>query len=274
MKYFKPPPPSPWLGIFNTLGQMRQTFSHKGFLALLGFGLLKYTGIGMTSALSIYFGTYLWSLTSSQLAILVLDSLVGASLGLFIAPLLSRKFGKRNAAIGLAVLAVMFGATPYILRLTGLFFENGDPLLVPTLFLISSLYNMCGFSSAVLTHAMVGDVVEESQLATGRRSEGLFYAANTFMQKATSGLGVFIAGMLIAFVGLSPGSSPETIDPAIPLQLAIVYVPALLILYLSAAAFLIFYKIDRNSHEANLEKLRIRDRESEYGVESIASSSS
>jgi len=273
VKYFKPPPPSPWLGIFKTLGQMRQTFSHKGFLALLGFGLLKYTGIGMTSALSIYFGTYLWNLTSSQLAILVLDSLVGASLGLFIAPLLSKKFGKRNAAIGLAVLAVMFGATPYILRLTGLFFENGDPLLVPTLFLISSLYNMCGFSSAVLTHAMVGDVVEESQLATGRRSEGLFYAANTFMQKATSGLGVFIAGMLIALVGLSPGSSPDTIDPAIPLQLAIVYVPALLILYLSGAAFLIFYKIDRNSHEANLEKLRIRDRESEYGVESIASSS-
>jgi hypothetical protein len=35
-----------------------------------------------------------------------------------------------------------------------------------------------------------------------------------------------------------------------------------------------FYKIDRNSHEANLEELRIRDRESEYDVESIVSSSS
>lgn len=274
VKYFKPPPPSPWLGIFATLGQMRETFSHKGFLALLGFGLLKYTGIGMTSALSIYFGTYLWGLSSSQLAILVLDSLVGASLGLFMAPWLSKIFGKRNAAIGLAILAVLIGATPYILRLSGLFFENGDPLLVPTLFMLSGLYNMCGFSSAVLTHAMVGDVVEESQLATGRRSEGLFYAANTFMQKATSGLGVFAAGLLVAFVGLTPGSNPGAIDPAIPLQLAMVYIPALLLLYIGGASFLMFYKIDRNSHEANLEELRIRDRESEYDVESIVSSSS
>jgi len=274
VKYFKPPPPSPWLGIFATLGQMRETFSHKGFLALLGFGLLKYTGIGMTSALSIYFGTYLWGLSSSQLAILVLDSLVGASLGLFMAPWLSKIFGKRNAAIGLAILAVLIGATPYILRLSGLFFENGDPLLVPTLFMLSGLYNMCGFSSAVLTHAMVGDVVEESQLATGRRSEGLFYAANTFMQKATSGLVVFAAGLLVAFVGLTPGSNPGAIDPAIPLQLAMVYIPALLLLYIGGASFLMFYKIDRNSHEANLEELRIRDRESEYDVESIVSSSS
>jgi len=270
VKYFTPPPADPWLGMIGTVKQMGSTFHHKGFLALLGFGLLKYTAIGMTSALTIYFGTYLWGLSSAQLAILVLDSLFGASIGLFLAPALSKKFGKRNAAFGLAVAAVLLGSSPYILRLAGVFFENGDPLLVPTLFILSGLYNMCGFSSAALTHAMVGDVVEESQLATGRRSEGLFYAANTFMQKATSGVGVFMAGLLVAFVGLAPGTDPRGIDPAIPMQLAMVYVPALLALYIGGACFLFFYRIDKESHDANVEELRIKTRQQEYDAENLA----
>ena len=269
IKYFRPPEKEDWPGMFGTLKQMKQTFSHKGFLALLTFGLLKYTAIGMNSALTIYFGTYLWDLSSGQLAILVLDALVGASIGVFLAPRLSEKFGKRNAALGLAVLAVSFVATPYILRLTGLFFENGSPWLVPALFLFSALWNMCGFSSAALTHAMVGDVVEESELRTGRRSEGLFYAANTFMQKATSGLGVFVAGLLVASVGLEPGTDPLTVSPEIPRLLALAFVPSLLVLYIGGALFLLFYRIDKQSHDANVEKLRIRDRQSEHDAETL-----
>lgn len=273
IKYFTPPEKEDWPGMFGTLKQIKQTFSHKGFLALLVFGLLKYTAIGMNSALSIYFGTYLWELNSGQLAILVLDALAGASIGLFLAPRLSAKFGKRNAALGLAVLAVSFAATPYILRLSGLFFENGSPWLVPALFLFSALWNMCGFSSAALTHAMVGDVVEESQLQTGRRSEGLFYAANTFMQKSTSGLGVFVAGLVVASVGLVPGTDPLTVSPDIPRLLALVYVPVLLVLYIGGALFLLFYRIDKQSHEANVEQLRIRDRQSEHSAETLVSPS-
>lgn len=213
--------------------------------------LIGSTAIGMSAALQIYFGTYLWGLSSTQLAILILDSLVEATLSLFLAPYLSRKLG----------------ALPYIPRLMGLFFENGDPLLVPAIFLLASLYTMGGASSAMLTHALVGDVVEESQLSTGRRSQGLFHAANTFMQKSTSGLGVFTAGLLVAFVGLASGIDPRSIDPAIPLQLALVYVPLLLGLYIGGAMLLFFYRIDRTKHEANLEQLRIRSGESEYSAE-------
>ena len=119
--------------------------------------------------------------------------------------------GKRNAAFYLAIFAVMFASAPYLLRLGVMMFENGDPRLVPTVFAFSMLFQLCGVSSAVLTHAMIGDIVEESQLRTGRRSEGLFYAANTLMQKSTSGLGVFAAGLLVAedFAGRVDGHGNE-----------------------------------------------------------------
>ncbi len=273
VKYFRMPPAPEKIGAIRTLVQMKSTFAHKGFLAILAFGVLKYTSVGMTSALNIYFGTYLWGLNSAQLAILTIDSLTGAFLALFIAPWASRKVGKRNAAFGLAIIAVIFGSAPYILRLTGNFFDNGDPMLVPTLFAFSTVFQMCGVSSAVLTHAMVGDVVEESQLATGRRSEGLFYAANTLMQKSTSGIGVFAAGMLVALVGIVPGMDPATIDPDIPRRLATAYVPTLVLLYIGGAGFLFAYRIDRSTHEASLAELERRNREAATNADDVPEAS-
>ncbi|MCV0383596.1 MAG: MFS transporter [Erythrobacter sp.] len=270
IKYFRMPEAREKLGAWKTLVQMKSTFSHRGFLAIIAFGTLKYTSVGMTSALIIYFGTYLWGLNSAQLAVLTIDSLTGAFLALFVAPWASRRIGKRNAALALAVVAVVFGSLPYVLRLAGLFFENGDPMLVPAIFAFSAIFQMCGVSSAILTHAMVGDVVEESQLATGRRSEGLFYAANTLMQKSTSGLGVFAAGMLVSLVGITPGMAPATIDPAIPRMLAIAYVPALIVLYIGGAGFLFAYRIDRTSHEASVAELERREGAASRNADEIA----
>ncbi len=270
VRYFKPPPPREKIGALGTLREMGGTFSNKGFLAILAFGVLKYTSVGMTSALNIYFGTYFWGFSSAQLALLTLDSLAGAFLALFFAPYISRKIGKRNAAFVLAIVAVIFASAPYLLRLNGLFFENGDPRLIFAVFFFSMMFLLCGVSSAVLTHAMIGDIVEESQLRTGRRSEGLFYAANTLMQKSTSGLGVFFAGMLVAFVGIVPGSDPRTLDPEIARQLALVYVPALVILYIGGAGFLFAYRIDRASHEANVTALEKRERDQTTNLEDAA----
>ena len=93
------------------------------------------------------------------------------------------------------------------------------------------------------------------------------------MQKATSGLGVFVAGLLVAAVGLTPGTDPLNVAPEIPRMLAIVFVPAVLVLYIGGALFLLFYRIDRKSHDANVEALRIRGRQSQYEAETLASPS-
>ncbi|WP_439136207.1 MFS transporter, partial [Pseudomaricurvus sp.] len=105
------------IGFLETLRQMRESFSHPGFLAILSFGVLKYTAIGMTGALTLYFGTFFWGLESRQLALLALDGVVGACLALVLAPKVSRRFGKRNSAFWLAVVAVvavLVAITPYI----------------------------------------------------------------------------------------------------------------------------------------------------------------
>jgi len=221
-------------------------FSHKGFLSILAFGTLKYTALGLAGALTLYFGTYFWGLTAKQLALLTIVGVMSACLAFVLAPTLSRKFGKRNSAFILAAIGVTVGVLPFVLRLNGLFPENGSPALLPTLLLFEMVYFTSGAASATLVHAMIGDVTDESSLKTGKRSEGLFYAANSLMQKSVSGLGVFIGGI----------ADPATLDPSIINKLAMIYVPTIMALYLGGASFLYFYKIDRAQQLANLSKIQ------------------
>ncbi len=260
IKYLRvPPKPETKSSPLDNLKVMVETFSHKGFLAILGFGLLKYTAIGMTSALTLYFSNIFWRFSPREISILVLESLVASTIALAIAPLCSRTFGKRNSAFILAVLAVVFGIAPYVLRFAGLFWENGSPYLLPTFFAVHSMYYVCGVSSAILVHAMIGDVIDDSSLRTGRRSEALFYSANSFMQKCVSGLGIMVAGALLAIVQMPTGANPADVPREVITHLVFLYIPAIAVLYLGGACFLYFYRISKESHEANLEEVRKRD---------------
>ncbi|WP_300541829.1 MFS transporter [Maricaulis sp.] len=259
IKYLRQLPAPEARNPLQTLMLMGKTFSHRGFLAILSFGVLKYTAIGMSSALTLYFGSLFWELDSRQLSILALDAALAATLALMVAPRVSKFLGKRNAAFVLAVTAILFAIAPYVLRLLGSFIPNGSPWLLPALFVLLSIYAMCGISSAILVHAMIGDVIDDSSLRTGRRAEGLFYAANSFMQKCSSGLGVFVAGLLLTAVGMPEGARTAGVDPQIVTNLVHAYIPAIIVMYLGGACFLYFYRIDRKSHEANLASIRARE---------------
>lgn len=259
IKYLRRLPPPRSRNPFQTLGLMRKTFSHKGFLAVLAFGVLKYTAVGMSYALVLYFGSLLWGFGGPDLAILALDGFLGAFLALAIAPKLSKLFGKRGAAFLLAVTGVLIAVSPYALRLIGFFYENGDPLLLPVLFVIASLYASCAISSAILVHAMIGDVADDSALATGRRAEGLFYSANSFMQKCASGLGAMVAAIMLAIVGMPDDARTAGVEMSVVTSLAQLYIPVMAVLYIGGACFLHFYRIDRASHEANLASIRANE---------------
>nr|QQZ50188.1 MFS transporter [Phenylobacterium glaciei]QQZ50214.1 MFS transporter [Phenylobacterium glaciei] len=54
--------------------------------------------------------------------------------------------------------------------------------------------------TGVLLSSMIADVVEDSEVKTGRRSEGLLFSADNLFKKIVSGMGVLISGSLLAFV--------------------------------------------------------------------------
>jgi Na+/melibiose symporter-like transporter len=140
-------------------------------------------------------------------------------------------------------------------RIVGYFPGNGSAMLVPLLLVFGTIGTTLSIACDIIISSMLADVVEDSQLKTGRRSEGLFFAARSLVIKAVSGVGGFVAGALVAFVRLPPGADPATLDPQIPINLALVYFPTVFTLYAVALGCIAFYRIDRTTHEANLRQL-------------------
>ena len=241
--------------------EMLSAFKNRGFMAIFGFGVFKYSAIGLYSATTLYFGTYLFKLNTAQLALLTLDGLVAATIAAPLAPIFSRLLGKRASSMVFAVVGVSIGLSPLVLSLLDLFFVPGDAALVPTLFLIGALYGSMVAISLINTSSMLADVVEDSAVETGRHTAGTFFSASSFMQQCSNALGIFIAGQVLAASSFPERADPATIPETTVDSLLIHYIPTSIGLWTIGALFLLFYPITRERHERNIEILRAREAE-------------
>jgi Na+/melibiose symporter-like transporter len=241
--------------ILGTLREMYDTVAHSSFLALAVSALFAAIANGTLAALNIYFNTFFWELNARQVFLLTAVLIPAAILAWAIATPLSRIFGKKAAAIGLWILATAFYWYPLAGRIVGFFPENNSPLLIPMLLIFGTIGVTFSITNDIIISSMLADVVEDSELRTGRRSEGLFFAARSLVTKAVSGVGGFLATALLAIVHFPAHADPARIDPSIPKHLALVYFPTVFLLYAVALGCLSFYRIDRATHEENLRKL-------------------
>lgn len=236
--------------------EMREAVHNRAFLAIFGFGVFKYTAIGIHSATTLYFATYLFKLDGKSLAILTLDGFVAAMLAAPLAPIASRLIGKRNASMYFALFGVCLGLSPLLLSYLGLFMEPGHRWLVPTLFVIGALYGAMVAISLINTSSMMADVVEDSAVKTGRHSAGTFFAAASFMTQCASGLGIFAAGMILTWSDFPEKAKAEQVTNTMVESLLAHYIPTVLALWTIGVFILLFYPITQKKHQENLARLR------------------
>jgi glycoside/pentoside/hexuronide:cation symporter, GPH family len=118
-----------------------------------------------------------------------------------------------------------------------------------------SVVTFIGASGFITVTSMVADIVEETELRTGRRSEGLLLAADTFLQKLSAGMAIAVPGILLGLVAFPPHADPAMLNPQVMRHLAFIALPLWVALGVAATSVLLFYRIDRDRHEANLAKL-------------------
>ena len=241
----------------QTLTQMRETLSNRPFVVITLVGLVAAIAQGVSFTLAFYFSTYFWELNPFWTGVLVLDSYFSSAVALVAAPMLSKRSGKKKAGTILLAASVLTGFLPLLLRLLGWFPENADtygeiPSIVPWLFLDGIVRGIFGITAAILITAMLADVVEHSEVRTGRRSEGLFFAFTSLVQKAVGGIGVMAASFLLVLINFPRDAKPGQVDAEIITNMALVYMPVLAILYGTALAIMQLYNISRETHEENL----------------------
>ena len=256
--HLKAPPPVRTLSIGLVFKEIFETLANRSFVALFLAAIFGSIASELSASMTFYFTSFFWGFTPQQTGLLTISVFVSAIIGAVMAPLVTKSIGKKQGAMIIGLVAFLGAPLPIVLRLLGVMPENGDP----TLFWIVMLANMVDtgliICFQILSASMLADLVEDAEIKTGRRSEGIFFAASTFIRKSVQGLGVITAGFVLAAAQFPAGVKPEQIPEDALTRLGLFYVPTILFLWLTMLAIMSTYRLKREDHENNLRELASR----------------
>ena len=242
---------------FRTMAsEIAATLNNRAFVVATLTGMFIAIAIGTRNGLELYIGLFFWGLKQSQLALLTTAGVAGSLLGVILTPLIVRARGKKYGAITMFASARAVGVTPIALRLVGLMPANGTELLFGVLFGETFLNAVLAASTGVILVALVADVIEDAEVKTGRRSEGLLLSADNLFKKIVSGVGIFISTAILRAIDFPIGAKRGQVDPQIVHDLGLAFLPTIGVLFSLAIVCLFAFNIDKAKHESNLAKLR------------------
>ena len=214
---------------------------------LLGMFALSAT-IGVLETLQSYVSLFFWHLPEKTIRVFSLATPPAFILAFIVTVRLHRRYDKRSTLIGALYVLVFAVATPISARLLGIFPstpKGAFPLLMLFLFLF---YGALAVITITVLSALA-DVADEHELNTGRRQEGVFYAARVLFAKLSTGLGHILAGLAIDIIQFPPHAKPGAVAHDVLVKLGLVQGPLAAIPAIIAIYFYRRYTIDRQRHD-------------------------
>lgn len=239
-------------------GEARTVLANPSYRALVMAAVFAAVAGGFADVVGLYVNKYFWELATEQLAFLVYALVPAVLLAVVVTPALTRRFDKKRAVFAIGAFAITIAPVLIFLRLLGWLPPNGDPILLPLIVGHAVISVACVVSVGILVGAMLADVVDEGELASGLRQEGMFNATISFAAKATSGLGGLVAGIALDLIAFPRGADPGSVSPEKVHALGLAVGPGLMVLFLITLVFVSRYRITRESHQRVLEILERR----------------
>lgn len=213
---------------------------------LLGLFALSAT-VGVLETLQSYVSLFFWQFSEKTIRGFGLASPPAFIIAFFVAVRLHRKFDKRKTLLGALWLTAIVVPMPITLRLLGLY-PSTPAGAFPLNMLATFLYYFASAIMMITVLSALADVADEHELNTGRRQEGVFYAARTFFSKLSTGLGHILAGFAIDIIQFPTHAKPGEVSQDVLNQLGIVQGPLAALPALVAIYFYGRYAIDRQRH--------------------------
>ncbi|MEQ1566070.1 MAG: MFS transporter [Myxococcota bacterium] len=128
--------------------------------------------------------------------------------------------------------------------------------------------SLCGFGVAaahVIPDAMLPDVIDADELATGVRNEGTYYGARNLFRKAAGAVAVFVALQVLGWSGYVTGAPAGSAQPeAAILAVRVLTGPMGAVLLAGAIAAALAYPMTRARHREVVAALAERQRSVAY----------
>ena len=216
----------------NMLRDLFSTFRNKNFryMVILDMGLGGIGGITATLLMVTY--TYFWQLDATQTSILFAGPIIVAILLVAVfSGFLNRLFEKQQLLRLTCALTTinLLWLTP--LKLFDLLPDN-SMVVFALIYANWAVHVTMTILRVIAVQSLLADIVDEQELATGKRQEGVIFAAAFFSAKFISGFGYLIAGPFLDLIGLQAGAQPGEVSSTVTWGLGLIMGPGLAIIML------------------------------------------
>ncbi len=254
------------LGLTAVFQETRLALQNSNFRPLFLAVLVSFVMNGVNVSLNLFMFTFFWELDASTLQVVLIAYPLGILLGTPLTRYFHRAFDKKPAVVWGTAWWASLQLLPVTLRLLGFFPDNDSFWLMHILVGVAFIQGM-GVSQGVVSFgSMVADIVDDHELKTGRRQEGIFFAAVSFAGKATSGLGGLIAGIGLDLIDWPRGADIRTaadVPPETLTNLGLLFGPGVAVFGFTAVWLYTRYGMNREKHAEILRQLRVRRAETE-----------
>jgi Na+/melibiose symporter-like transporter len=257
IKYLKQPPPPRRITLATVFREIFESLANPSFVALFIAALLGALATGLAASLAFYFYTYFWEFSSVETGLITMGVFIAAIIGFVLAPIVTRRIGKKMGAMIIGLIAFLGAPLPILLRLLDVLPENGTPFVFWFVFTAGVIDLGLIICFQILYTSMMADLVEQSELKTGRRSEGVFFSSVTFIRKSVQGFGLLLASFVLHLAQFPSGAGVGQVSDEAVWRLGAYYVPTILTIWLLMMAVISRYRLDRAEHEENLRKLAL-----------------
>jgi GPH family glycoside/pentoside/hexuronide:cation symporter/glucuronide carrier protein len=183
---------------------------------MLVVGLISTAGMGVMSGGAMYFYTYVLDNRLDVFSLVSLLSFAGMLPFMILTPVFANRYGKKPVyLVGLLIASVI----PFI-RLI-------DAANIPLLLAVTVLVGIGSGLTMTLGYGLQADNVDYVEYTRKQRAEGAIASLNSFIVKASMGIGGAIPGYILAATGYVPNQAQSEVTKA-GIVIMVIVVPAAL----------------------------------------------